>query len=273
VTKDCSAGRYLYFLAGFVASQTEIDWNGEDMSNRNVVKELEKKLGYRFKDLGILEQACRHSSYTNERRMSRMECNERLEFLGDAVLELASSEFLFEEYPDYPEGELTKLRASLVCEPTLALCARELSLGDYLLLGKGEDATGGRLRESIISDALEAVIGAIYLDSGLDAAKKFVSEFVLNDIENKKLFYDSKTVLQEIVQGNIEGEIQYILVKEEGPDHNKVFTAEVWIGKRSFGCGTGRTKKAAEQTAAYRAICALRGKMNSTKGEREGALG
>jgi len=246
---------------------------GEDMSNRNGIKELERKLEYKFQDLGLLKQACRHSSYTNEMRMNRLECNERLEFLGDAVLELVSSEFLFEAYPDYPEGELTKLRASLVCEPTLALCAKELSLGDYLLLGKGEDATGGRMRDSITSDALEAVIGAVFLDSGIDEAKEFIRKFVLNDIENKKLFYDSKTALQEIVQGNITGEIQYGLVKEEGPDHNKIFTVEIWIGEQSYGYGTGRTKKAAEQTAAYQAICALRCKVNSTEGGREGALG
>lgn len=243
------------------------------MSNRNGIKELERKLEYKFQDLGLLKQACRHSSYTNEMRMSRLECNERLEFLGDAVLELVSSEFLFEAYPDYPEGELTKLRASLVCEPTLALCAKELSLGDYLLLGKGEDATGGRMRDSITSDALEAVIGAVFLDSGIEEAKKFIRKFVLNDIENKKLFYDSKTVLQEIVQGNIEGEIQYELVKEEGPDHNKVFTVEIRVGEQSYGWGTGRTKKAAEQTAAYHAICSLRCRVNSAEGGREGTLG
>lgn len=224
------------------------------------IKELEKKIGYQFRNLKILKQALQHSSYINEIRMNRLECNERLEFLGDAVLELVTSEFLFEQFPDYPEGELTKFRASLVCEPTLALCARELGLGAYLLLGKGEDATGGRLRDSIISDAMEAVIGAIFLDNGLPPAKEFILRFVLSDVENKKLFYDSKTVLQELVQGSMEGEIRYELVKEEGPDHSKVFTSQVRIGEQACGCGSGRTKKAAEQTAAYRAICALRQK-------------
>lgn len=230
------------------------------MSDRNGMKELEQKLGYQFKNPNLLFQALRHSSYTNEMRMNRLECNERLEFLGDAVLELVSSEFLFSHYKQYPEGELTKLRASLVCEPTLALCARQLSLGDNLLLGKGEDSTGGRMRESITSDALEAIIGAIFLDGGLKHAKLFIQQFVLNDIENKKLFYDSKTVLQEIVQGNLEGEIRYELVKEAGPDHNKEFTSEIFIGEHSYGSGIGRTKKAAEQEAAYHAICALRQK-------------
>lgn len=202
--------------------------------------------------------AVRHSSYTNEHHMNRQKCNERLEFLGDAVLELLSSEFLYHTYEDYPEGELTKLRASLVCEPTLAGDARAISLGDYLKLGKGEDLTGGRKRDSVISDALEAVIGAIYLDGGLSSAREFVHRFVLNDIEHKKLFYDSKTILQEMVQGSYHGEIAYRLAGEEGPDHDKVFTAEVYVGDQLLGRGTGRTKKAAEQTAAYHAICTLR---------------
>lgn len=230
------------------------------MSKLTKLKELEKKLGYAFKNFELLDMAVRHSSYTNEHRMNRLECNERLEFLGDAVLELVSSEFLFQNYPQHPEGELTKLRASLVCEPTLAFCARQLSLGEYLLLGKGEDATGGRKRDSIISDALEAVIGAIYLDSGLQNAKEFIMRFVLNDVENKKLFYDSKTVLQEIVQGNLDGDVVYILVSEEGPDHDKTFTSQVRIGAVTYGSGAGRTKKAAEQMAAYEAVCKLQQK-------------
>ncbi len=216
---------------------------------------LEKAVGYEFRDKKILEQALRHSSYVNEHKLTRLDCNERLEFLGDAVLELVSSEFLFQQFPQMPEGELTKLRASLVCEPTLAACARQLSLGNYLLMGKGEESTGGRKRDSITSDALEALIGAIFLDGSLKEAKEFILRFVLNDIEHKKLFYDSKTVLQEMVQGKQEGEISYRIIGEEGPDHNKSFTAQVLVGERVAGTGTGRTKKAAEQAAAYAAIC------------------
>jgi len=183
--------------------------------------------------------------------------NERLEFLGDAVLEIISSEFLYHNYPDRPEGELTKLRASVVCEPTLALCAQEMKLGDYLLLGKGEDQTGGRGRKSILSDALEAVIGAIYLDGGFANAKEFVLKYILTDIEHKQLFYDSKTILQEIVQGEHE-QIAYVLTKESGPDHNKSFTVDVRVDDQVLGTGTGRTKKAAEQEAAYQALLIMK---------------
>ncbi|HIS26998.1 MAG TPA: ribonuclease III [Candidatus Pullilachnospira intestinigallinarum] len=221
-------------------------------------KEIEKKIGYRFQDSSLLQMALRHSSYTNEHRMNRLDCNERLEFLGDAVLELASSEFLFQNDPKMPEGELTRLRASLVCEPTLALCARQLDLGAYLSMGKGEELTGGRGRDSIVSDALEALIGAIYLDGGFANAKEFIQRFVLNDIEHKKLFFDSKTIFQEMVQGNLPGEISYRLVGEEGPDHNKTFLAQVWVGEVCFGQGKGHSKKAAEQAAAYHAICKMK---------------
>lgn len=221
-------------------------------------KEIEEKIGYRFRDHSLLMTALRHSSYTNEHRMSRLECNERLEFLGDAVLELASSEFLFQNDPQMPEGELTRLRASLVCEPTLALCARQIDLGEYLSMGKGEEITGGRGRDSIVSDALEALIGAIYLDGGFANAKEFIRRFVLNDIEHKKLFFDSKTIFQEMVQGNLPGEISYRLAGEEGPDHNKTFLAQVWVGKECFGEGKGHSKKAAEQAAAYHAICRMK---------------
>lgn len=146
----------------------------------------------------------RHSSYVNEHHMGRLDCNERLEFLGDAVLELVSSEFLYRNYPELPEGELTKLRASLVCEPTLAMDARALDLGEYLLLGKGEEATGGRRRDSIVSDAMEATIGAVFMDGGFEEARNFVRRFVLNDVQNKQMFQDSKTILQEMVQKEFE---------------------------------------------------------------------
>ena len=200
--------------------------------SRNV-KELEEKIGYNFKDSHLLRHAVTHSSYVNEKHMKKADCNERLEFLGDAVLELISSEYLFFENQTMPEGELTKLRASMVCEKALAFCARDLELGSYLLLGKGEDATGGRFRESI-------------------------TKYILNDLEGKRLFYDSKTILQEMVQGGQEKGIVYQLVGEEGPDHNKSFRVEVVIGGEAFGCGIGRTKKAAEQEAAYQAILKLK---------------
>ena len=154
-------------------------------------KEFQQKIGYQFNDEKLLTQALTHSSYANEKHMKKLSDNERLEFLGDAVLEIISSDFLYKNYTDQPEGELTKLRASLVCEPTLAICAKEIGLGDYLRLGRGEDLTGGRGRKSILSDALEAVIGAIYLDGGFANAKEFVLKYILTDIEHKQLFYDS----------------------------------------------------------------------------------
>ena len=202
--------------------------------SRNV-KELEEKIGYNFKDSHLLRHAVTHSSYVNEKHMKKADCNERLEFLGDAVLELISSEYLFFENQTMPEGELTKLRASMVCEKA-----------------------GGRFRESITSDALEALIGAIYLDGGFANAKEFILKYILNDLEGKRLFYDSKTILQEMVQGGQEKGIVYQLVGEEGPDHNKSFRVEVVIGGEAFGCGIGRTKKAAEQEAAYQAILKLK---------------
>ena len=222
------------------------------------LRELEKKIGYDFHDFSLLKTAMMHSSYTNERHLEKYRCNERLEFLGDAVLELVSSEFLFRESPKVSEGELTKTRASMVCEPSLAMCARDIGLGDYLLLGKGEEATGGRKRDSITSDAMEALIGAIYLDGGFTSAKEFIHRFVLTDLEDKKLFYDSKTILQEMVQADRNKEISYRLVGEKGPDHNNSFSVEVLIGGVVCGAGQGRTKKAAEQQAAYEAILKLR---------------
>ena len=220
--------------------------------------EFQKRIGYQFNNLNLIRQALTHSSYANEKHMKKHSDNERLEFLGDAVLEIVSSEFLYINYPDKPEGELTKLRASIVCEPTLALCTEPLELGKYLYLGKGEDHTGGRKRKSILSDALEAVIGAIYLDGGFTNAKEFVLRFIMTDIENKQLFYDSKTILQEIVQENGTQPVEYILTKEEGPDHNKNFTVEARVNGKVMGQGSGHTKKAAEQAAAYQAIRVLR---------------
>ena len=222
------------------------------------LEELQNKIGYKFTDENLLRQAVTHSSFANEKHLKKHSDNERLEFLGDAVLEIVSSEFLYKSYPKKSEGDLTKFRASLVCEPTLALCTREIDLGKYLYLGKGEDLNGGRMRNSILSDALEAVIGAIYLDGGFENAKKFIHRFILTDIEHKKLFYDCKTSLQEVIQGHYEEELNYRLVSEEGPDHDKKFSVEARIGEKVIGRGIGHTKKAAEQEAAYQALLLLK---------------
>lgn len=222
------------------------------------IKKFQEVIGYHFHDEKLLRQALTHSSFANEKHLKKHSDNERLEFLGDAVLEIISSEFLYKEYPDKPEGELTKLRASIVCEPTLALCTKDIALGEYLLLGKGEDQTGGRGRKSILSDALEAVIGAIYLDGGFANAKEFIHKYILTDIEHKQLFYDSKTILQEIVQEKGTQPVEYVLIKEEGPDHNKNFTVDARVNGKVMGQGSGHTKKAAEQAAAYQAIRVLK---------------
>ncbi|HBI61198.1 MAG TPA: ribonuclease III [Lachnospiraceae bacterium] len=229
------------------------------MKNEEQIEEFEKKIGYQFKNPEILVTALTHSSYSNEKKLHKYECNERLEFLGDAVLELISSGKIFRENPKKPEGDLTRIRASYVCEPTLALCAREIGLGEYILLGKGEDMTGGRDRDSILSDAMEATIGAVYLDGGFSCAEKYVEEFVLKDIEKKKLFYDSKTYLQEIVQRE-HIDLEYVLLEEKGPDHNKTFLVGVFINGKQLTSAAGRTKKKAEQAAAYQAILLLEDK-------------
>ncbi|HIZ23607.1 MAG TPA: ribonuclease III [Candidatus Blautia faecigallinarum] len=222
------------------------------------LEKLEEIIGYTFKNKQLLTQALTHSSYANEKKLGKLRCNERLEFLGDAVLELISSHYLYEKFPQLPEGELTKKRASLVCEPSLAYCAREFSLPDFLFLGKGEEMTGGRNRDSIVSDATEALLGAVYLDGGFANAKEFVLRFILNDLEHKQLFFDSKTILQEMVQEMGGQPVEYQLIKEEGPDHNKKFTVNALVNGSPMGAGEGHTKKAAEQAAAYQAIRKIR---------------
>ena len=219
---------------------------------------LEEKIKYRFKDQLLLKQALTHSSYANERKINKIHDYERLEFLGDAVLELVSSEFLYVNHTTMPEGEMTKLRSSFVCEQALAYCAREIALGEYLFLGKGEETTGGRNRDSIIADVMEALIGAIYLDGGFASAKEHIYRFILSDLENKQLFYDSKTILQEIVQSKNEGTLHYEIISETGPDHDKQFLVVAKLNNESIGEGIGRTKKAAEQKAAYQAILKLK---------------
>jgi ribonuclease-3 len=217
-------------------------------------KELEEQIGYQFKDKAHLKMALTHSSYSNESRDHKKENNERMEYLGDAVLEVSVSDYLYHTYPEKNEGELTKIRSSLVCERTLSLCARDISLGKYLRLSKGEHMTGGRERDSILSDAFEALIGAIYLDGGMEEARKFIDTYLLQDVEDKTLFYDAKTILQEMVQADTKKKLSYHLVKEDGPDHCKEFTVETWIGDEPIATGVGRTKKAAEQMAAYKTI-------------------
>ena len=223
---------------------------------------FQKIIQYQFNNIGLLKNALTHSSYANEKKTGNYKDNERLEFLGDAVLELTSSEFIYTGNPDMNEGKMTQLRASIACEPTLAMCARQIHLQQYIMLGKGEDLTGGRTRDSIISDALEALIGAIYLDGGFANAKEFIHRFVLNDLENKQLFYDSKTILQEVVQAH--GlEVEYELTGEEGPEHDKKFHVIAKAGDLFVVKGTGHTKKAAQQQAAYNALLHL--KKNGTQ--------
>lgn len=221
------------------------------------LKEFQKKIGYQFQQEGLLRQALTHSSYANEHRMKKLSDNERLEFLGDAVLEIVTSDFLYHEHTDVPEGELTRVRASIVCEQTLAFCTRALNLGDYLFLGKGEDQTGGRKRKSILSDAFEAIIGAIYLDGGFANAKEFVKSFILNDLESKQLFYDSKTILQEVVQA-AHKEVVYEIIGESGPEHDKDFIASAKVNGMFHVTAKGHTKKHAEQHAAYEALVELK---------------
>lgn len=225
---------------------------------RYPLNELEDKIGYQYNDRSLLEQAVTHSSFANEQKINKGKNYERLEFLGDAVLELVSSDFLFKSNPDMPEGKLTRTRASMVCEPALAYCARDLELEKFIRLGKGEEMTGGRYRDSIISDVMEAVIGSLYLDGGFGVAHDFIHRFILSDLEDKILFYDAKTVLQEMIQETPGKVLSYELISEEGPDHNKLFRVEAYVNGEALTKGCGRTKKAAEQQAAYEAILYLR---------------
>lgn len=225
------------------------------MNSNEVIAGIEEKLGYSFSDKELLLEALTHSSYTNEMRINKRNHYERLEFLGDAVLELLSSEFLYEKFPDVPEGGLSKKRAAMVCEQSLAICARSMNLGDYLFFGKGEEAAGGRNRDSILADVTEAVLGAIYLDGGLEKARDYVNRHVLFELKEDELFVDSKTILQEKVQHISEGaSLEYVVTKEEGPEHAKIFTVEVSLDGKVLAAGEGHTKKSAQQEAAKAAI-------------------
>jgi len=224
------------------------------MNNLNGIEIFQEAIGYRFKNNELLTIALSHSSYANEVKVKKAENYERQEFLGDAVLELSVSEYLFENYKAMPEGEMTKLRASLVCEPTLAYIAKtELELPQYILLGKGEENTGGRERDSIISDVFEAIIGALYLDGGFEVAKSFIQKYVLTDMDKKIEFVDSKTRLQEKAQA-LSKQIEYRLIGESGPAHDKIYTMAVYIAGEMLGQGSAKSKKNAEQSAAYEAL-------------------
>ncbi|MDE5772225.1 MAG: ribonuclease III [Ruminococcus sp.] len=215
---------------------------------------LEEIIGYRFKDKNLIYQALSHSSYANEKK-NPSGSNERLEFLGDSVLSIVVSDYLYKNL-NVAEGELTKMRASLVCEKSLHVFAKQINLGEFLFLGKGEENTGGRERPSILADAFEAVIAAIYLDGGIEPATKHILRFMPKDVQHpqKPAFSDFKTVLQEIVQKNPEEKVEYALIGEEGPDHNKRFVVEVRLNSQVIGSGKGRSKKEAEQLAAKEAL-------------------
>jgi ribonuclease-3 len=223
------------------------------------LKKLEKQLGVAFRNPELLRQAFTHSSYVNEHRMTVNKDNERLEFLGDAVLELTVSEFLYAKYPERSEGELTKQRASIVCEPSLVKHALSLHFGEFVLLGKGEEMTGGRSRPALLADVFEAFIGALYLDQGLPVVQSFLHAHMFPQIswEGKSQIADYKTQLQELVQQQGSASLEYRIVDERGPAHEKEFLAEVWMDERLLGQGTGRSKKEAEQEAAAKALSRL----------------
>lgn len=217
------------------------------------ISEFENRIGYKFKDISLLETALTHSSYANEKQLSR-DCNERLEFLGDSVLGVITAEYFYHNVKHLPEGEMTKKRAACACEKSLFGFAKEIDLGKYIYLGRGEENTGGRNRASILADAFEAVIAAIYLDGGLDEARKFVLDFVKKAATQQINLRDYKTELQEIIQKNPDEHLSYTLVGESGPDHNKRFEVEVNLNSNVIGCGIGRSKKLAEQQAAKQAL-------------------
>lgn len=227
-----------------------------DRSEDPLLGELSKVLAYDFKDKDLIKTAITHTSFANEAR-GRVDHNERLEFLGDSVLSLSVSEFIYKTYPKLPEGSMTKLRAGVVSEFTLAKIAKSMGLGKYLRLGKGEQINGGRHRDSILADAFEAIIAAIYLDGGLEPAKEFVIRQLADSIKSLSKSdgsWDSKTLLQELLQVSYKADIRYEIIAEDGPDHNKSFTAQISNNGKIIGTGQGKSKKEAEQMAAYNAL-------------------
>lgn len=220
----------------------------------NAIREFQKIIGYTYNNESLLIEALTHSSFANESKKNRKN-NERLEFLGDSVLSLVVSKHLFKHYKHLPEGELTKIRASLVCEKALFEFAKTIHLGEYILLGKGEEHTGGRERPSIVSDAFEAVIASMYLDGGFEPVEKYILGFVPKDIKsNPVVFNDFKTVLQEVIQKNPEERVEYVLVEENGPEHSKAFVVNVCLNSNVIGTGCAKSKKEAEQLAAKEAL-------------------
>ena len=217
---------------------------------------FQETIGYRFSNESLLETAFTHSSFKNERGL-QSDCNERLEFLGDSVLGMISADYFYHNLSHLPEGEMTKRRAACVCEKSLFGFAQEIDLGKYILLGRGEERTGGRNRASILADAFEAVIAAIYLDGGLDAARTFVLPFLKRAAKQTPTFSDYKTALQEIIQKNPDEHLSYVLVGESGPDHQKSFEVEVHLNSNVIGSGVGKSKKAAEQAAAKAALALM----------------
>ena len=223
-----------------------------------MIKDLEAAIGYKFRDISLLQNALAHSSYANERWHNSLMSNERLEFLGDSILGMVVAEYLYRSFPDRPEGELTRMRADMVCEKTLAAVAGRIDLGRHLLLGNGEEQGGGRTRNSILADAVESVIAASFLDGGMEAARQFIQRFILVEVPVKKLHnVDYKTSLQELVQQKKNQQLTYTLVGESGPDHDKRFEVEVKLNGRVVGLGSGSSKKRAEQDAARTAMEAL----------------
>ena len=220
-----------------------------------MINELEKAIGYRFKNITLLQNALAHSSYANERWHNSLKSNERLEFLGDSMLGMVVAEYLYRNFPDRPEGDLTRMRADMVCERSLALIAERIDLGKHLLLGNGEEAGGGRNRDSILADAVESIIAACFLDGGMEPARAFINTFVLTDVPVRKLRNaDYKTTLQELVQQKKNQVLSYALVEESGPDHDKHFVVQVSLNGAAVGTGEGKSKKRAEQDAARDAI-------------------
>ena len=220
-----------------------------------MIKDLEAAIGYKFQNITLLQNALAHSSYANERWHDSLKSNERLEFLGDSVLGMVVAEHLYRNFPDRPEGEMTRMRADMVCETSLAVIAEQIGLGQHLLLGHGEETGGGRNRASILADAVESVIAASFLDGGMAAARSFIERFVLNRVPVRQLTNkDYKTALQELVQQKKNQVLSYRLVGESGPDHDKQFTVELTLNGDVVGTGIGSSKKRAEQAAAHAAI-------------------
>ncbi len=223
------------------------------MTHNDLIKELEKRIGYEFRDRSLIKSALSHSSYTNELQINRIQDYQRLEFLGDAVLELLVSDYLYRNYPEMKEGEMTRVRSSLVCEPALAECARKLDIPSCIMMGRGEDAQGSRYHDSIASDVFESLIGAIYMDAGMERAREFIDKYCLKFQSGRRIYEDSKSILQSRIQK--EGStLEYAIVDESGPDHAKIYTAAVYIDGREVSRCPGHSKKDAEQNAAHMAL-------------------